>query len=94
MKTQVLFVVLPALVVSAPEAKPEPVADPQLQALIPLAIGGLTLGAIGAGAAGIGNAALGAAAGAARDCECARNFQTPLCSGSWVSEAVECIGQF
>lgn len=81
MKVHALFCILPALVFSAPEAKPEPIADPQLQGLIPLAIGGLTLGAIGIGAASVGSAALGAT----RDCECTRNFQPPPCSGSWVS---------
>lgn len=89
MKAHISLFVLPALVLSAPEANPEPAANPQLQALIPLALGGLTLGAIGLGAAGIGSAALGAAAGAARDCECARNFQPPPCSGSWVSKVVK-----
>ncbi|TLD19437.1 Superoxide-generating NADPH oxidase heavy chain subunit A [Venturia nashicola] len=79
MKAHALFFVLPALVFSTPEAKPEPVADPQLQAIIPLALGGLTLGAIGLGAAGLASAQ----AGAARDCECARNFQPPPCSNSW-----------
>lgn len=82
MKTQLFLLALPALVLSAPKAEPEPAADPQLQALIPLAIGGLTLGALGLGAASVGSAALGAA----RDCECARNFQPPSCSGSWVSK--------
>ncbi|QDS71377.1 hypothetical protein FKW77_002695 [Venturia effusa] len=79
MRAHVLFFILPALVCSSPEANPEPVADPQLQSLIPLAIGGLTLGAIGLGAAGIGSAARGAA----RDCECARSFQPPPCAGTF-----------
>lgn len=78
MKTQILLFVLSTLVLSAPKAEPEPAADPQLQGLIPLAIGGLALGAIG-------SAAYGTVAGAARDCDCARNFQPPPCSGSWVS---------
>ncbi|RDI84214.1 Superoxide-generating NADPH oxidase heavy chain subunit A [Venturia inaequalis] len=76
MKPHALFFVFPAVVFSEPEAKPEPVAEPQLQGLIPLAIGGLTLGAIGLGA----SAALGVAA---RDCECARSFQSPPCYGSF-----------
>jgi hypothetical protein len=74
------------MVLSAPEAKPEAAAEPQLQALIPLAIGGLTLGALGLGAASVGSAVGSAALGAVRDCECARNFQPPPCSGSWVSQ--------
>lgn len=81
MKAQFFVLTLPALVFSIPEAKPEAAAEPQLPALIPLAIGGLTLGALGLGAASVGSAALGAA----RDCECARNFQAPPCSGTWVS---------
>jgi hypothetical protein len=90
MKAQFLIFVLPALVLSAPEAEPEPAAapEPQLQAIIPLAIGGLTLGAIGLGTAAVGSAALGSIAGQARDCECTRNFQPPPCSGSWVCKAI------
>lgn len=88
MKAQIFLFALPALVFSAPEAKPEPAAEPQLSGLIPLAVGGLTLGAIGSAAAGIGSAALGAASGAVRDCECARYFQPPPCSGSWVSRSI------
>jgi hypothetical protein len=90
MKAHFIFLALPALVLSAPKAKPEPAADPQLQALIPLAIGGLTLGALGLGAASVGSAALGAV----RDCECARNFQPPPCSGTWVSKIVSYVKSY